>query len=106
MFRGDVATLLSETDEAAPINVYGQTKLAGEQEIAEELDRHYILRTSWLYSEFGSNFVKTMLRLGQERTELGVIVDQVGSPTYAVDLAGCILDIIGSQRQAYGLYSL
>lgn len=104
VFEGTIPKLLTETDEPVPVNVYGQTKLNGERAIAEVLDQHYIIRTSWLYSEFGNNFVKTMVRLGQERSELGIIADQIGSPTYGVDLAACILDIIGSEKRAYGLY--
>lgn len=105
VFEGNVPALLKETDVALPINVYGQTKLQGEQEIAGHLEAHYILRTSWLYSEFAGNFVKTMLKLGVEREELSVIVDQVGTPTYGVDLAGVILDLIESDyKAAYGTY--
>ncbi|SDD88140.1 dTDP-4-dehydrorhamnose reductase [Dyadobacter soli] len=104
VFKGDIPKLLSETDTAEPENMYGLTKLEGEAAIAEILPEHYTLRTSWLYSEFGNNFVKTMLRLGREREQLGVIVDQVGSPTYAIDLADTILDIIESDNKSYGIY--
>lgn len=104
VFRGDVPKLLSETDPAEPENIYGLTKLEGEAAIAEILPEHYTIRTSWLYSEFGNNFVKTMLRLGRERDQLGVIVDQVGSPTYAIDLANVVLDIVDSGNKAYGVY--
>jgi len=104
VFKGDVPKLLTETDPAEPENMYGLTKLEGETAIAEILPEHYTLRTSWLYSEFGNNFVKTMLRLGREREQLGVIVDQVGSPTYAIDLANTILDIIEVDNKAYGIY--
>jgi dTDP-4-dehydrorhamnose reductase len=104
VFKGDVPKLLSETDPAEPENIYGLTKLEGEAAIAEILPEHYTIRTSWLYSEFGNNFVKTMLRLGRERDQLGVIVDQVGSPTYAIDLANVILDIVESGNKAYGIY--
>jgi dTDP-4-dehydrorhamnose reductase len=72
------------------------TKLEGEIAIQEATQKYFTLRTSWLYSEFANNFVKTMIRLGKERSELGVIVDQVGSPTYAVDLAKVIVHIIES----------
>lgn len=72
--------------------------------VKEAVNKYFVLRTSWLYSEFAANFIKMMLRLGAEREELGVIVDQVGSPTYAVDLAGCVLDIINSKSEDYGLY--
>jgi dTDP-4-dehydrorhamnose reductase len=104
VFEGNVPTALNEEDIVEPINVYGLTKLEGELAVSEVAKKYFILRTSWLYSEFAANFVKTMLRLGGEREELGVIVDQVGTPTYAVDLAGCILDIINSKSEAYGLY--
>ncbi|PSL24783.1 dTDP-4-dehydrorhamnose reductase [Dyadobacter jiangsuensis] len=104
VFKGDIPKLLSETDPAEPENIYGLTKLEGEVAISEILPEHFTIRTSWLYSEFGNNFVKTMLRLGREREQLGVIVDQVGSPTYAIDLANAILDITESGSTAYGIY--
>ncbi|WP_316746769.1 dTDP-4-dehydrorhamnose reductase [Pedobacter gandavensis] len=104
VFEGNIPALLKETDPAVPINVYGKTKLQGELEIAQQLDAHYILRTSWLYSEFAGNFVKTMLKLGAERDELSIIVDQVGTPTYGVDLAAVILNVIASDNKAYGTY--
>lgn len=104
VFEGNLPKLLNEEDVAQPINVYGKTKLEGELEVSKLLDQHYILRTSWLYSEFANNFVKTMRKLGKERDQLGVIVDQVGTPTYAIDLAGAILDIIESEKPAYGTY--
>ena len=104
VFKGDIPKLLTETDPAEPENIYGLTKLEGEAAISEILPEHFTIRTSWLYSEFGNNFVKTMLRLGREREQLGVIVDQVGSPTYAIDLANVILDITESGSSAYGIY--
>ncbi|MGV3504942.1 MAG: dTDP-4-dehydrorhamnose reductase [Adhaeribacter sp.] len=104
VFAGQGNQPLTESDEARPINVYGLTKLEGEQAVQQELDRHFILRTSWLYSEFGNNFVKTMLRLGKEKDELRIIWDQMGTPTYAIDLAGCILEIILTGSQAFGTY--
>ncbi|HVW15087.1 MAG TPA: dTDP-4-dehydrorhamnose reductase [Mucilaginibacter sp.] len=104
VFKGDKPTPLTEEDVADPINVYGLTKLEGEQAVVNILKKYYIIRTSWLYSEHGNNFVKTMLRLGAERDELGIVADQVGTPTYAMDLAGCILDIMSSSKQAYGIY--
>lgn len=104
VFKGGTPKLLNEEDEADPVSVYGQTKLEGELAIAELTDKFFIIRTSWLYSEYGNNFVKTMQRLGRERDELKVIADQVGTPTYAIDLAGAILDIILSGRDAYGIY--
>ena len=104
VFKGNVPQILSETDPAEPENIYGLTKLEGEAAITAVLEKHFTLRTSWLYSEFGNNFVKTMLRLGGERDQLGVIVDQAGSPTYAIDLAGAIFDIIESGSSKYGIY--
>lgn len=105
VFEGEVPALLKETDLAQPINVYGKTKLQGELVIASHLEAHYILRTSWLYSEFAGNFVKTMLKLGAEREELSIIVDQVGTPTYGVDLAAVILKLISKEHKtAYGTY--
>ena len=104
IFEGNVPSLLTETDPAIPISVYGLTKLEGEKAVEAILDKHYIVRTAWLYSEFASNFMKTMLRLGSERDSLGIIVDQIGSPTYGVDLAGALLDMIASDKKAYGIY--
>jgi dTDP-4-dehydrorhamnose reductase len=104
VFKGDVAHPLIETDEAKPIGVYGQTKLDGELAVAAALDAHFIIRTGWLYSEYANNFAKTMLKLGAERDELNIIADQVGTPTYAIDLATFIFTIINSNSKAYGTY--
>ncbi|SEO27225.1 dTDP-4-dehydrorhamnose reductase [Mucilaginibacter gossypiicola] len=104
IFKGDAALPRTEEDPAEPISIYGLTKLEGEQAIAEIIDEYYTIRTSWLYSEYGNNFVKNMLKLGVERDELKIIADQVGTPTYAIDLAGAILDIIASGKNAYGIY--
>jgi dTDP-4-dehydrorhamnose reductase len=104
VFKGDVSTPRSEENNADPISVYGQTKLDGEQVIEALLTKYFIVRTGWLYSAYGNNFVKTMLKLGAERDELKVIADQAGTPTYAMDLAACILHIIQSKSQAYGIY--
>ena len=99
VFAGNEAKLLTETDTAEPVNIYGLTKLEGELAITGSLQKHYILRTSWLYSEFGNNFVKTMLRLGKEKEEMRIIADQIGTPTYAIDLASCIFHIIQNDNQ-------
>jgi len=104
VFEGNSPTLLTEEDITEPINIYGVTKLEGELAIPEFTKKYYILRTSWLYSEFGNNFVKTMLRLGKERDHLGIISDQIGTPTYAIDLAKTILHIICNDNQSYGTY--
>lgn len=86
-----------ETDITNPNGVYGQTKLDGEKAMQEiNPENSIIIRTSWVYSSYGANFVKTMLRLGKEKEQLGVIFDQVGTPTYAGDLAKAILDIISN----------
>ncbi|RZJ79730.1 MAG: dTDP-4-dehydrorhamnose reductase [Flavobacterium sp.] len=104
VFEGNEVKLLKEDDIANPINVYGQTKLDGELVLAKILPQHYIIRTSWLYSEYANNFVKTMLKLGAERDELNIIADQVGTPTYAIDLAHTIFDIIAANNKQYGTY--
>jgi len=95
VFDGESDKPYTETDETNPINVYGRTKLSGEQALQEVMPTNAtIIRTSWVYSEHGNNFVKTMLKLGKERDELNVVSDQKGSPTYATDLANAILDIV------------
>ena len=104
VFEGNVPKLLSETDPTNPISVYGVTKLEGEEAIAAEMQAFYVLRTSWLYSEHGNNFLKTMLNLGSTRDELKVIADQVGTPTYAMDLAQAIFHILHADKKAYGIY--
>ena len=87
-----------ETDKTNPINIYGKTKLAGEKALQEIMPTNaMIIRTSWVYSEYGNNFVKTMLRLGKQRDEINVVSDQIGSPTYATDLAKAILKIIDNR---------
>lgn len=83
-----------ETDPVCPNSTYGRTKLAGEQAVMLNCKNAMVIRTAWLYSTFGNNFVKTMIRLGREKNELGVIFDQIGSPTYAADLAALIMTAI------------
>ena len=90
VFNGTKHTPYVETDTPCPDSVYGSTKLAGELSVSKFCKRVMIIRTAWLYSTFGNNFVKTMIRLGKEKTELGVIFDQIGTPTYARDLA-CVM---------------
>ena len=104
VFDGSKNIQYSEKDITKPINIYGDTKLKGELLVQKEIDEYFILRTSWLYSSFGNNFVKTMQRLGQERENLGVIVDQIGTPTYARDLAKAIMVIINTSSNDFGIY--
>ena len=104
IFEGNIPILLNETHPTEPISVYGLTKLEGEKAVSDSLIEHYIIRTAWLYSEFANNFMKTMIKLGTDRDSLGIIADQIGSPTYGVDLAGALLDIIASEKKAYGIY--
>jgi len=96
----------SEDMDVKPVSVYGMSKALGEKNITEANADSIIIRTAWLYSSFGNNFVKTMIRLGKEKTDLNVVFDQVGSPTYARDLARCILDIISKADNAWkaGIY--
>ena len=94
VFNGTKYTPYIETDEVAPMGVYGITKLKGEKQILDSNVKGLIIRTSWVYSSFGNNFVKTMLKLGKSRDGLTVIYDQVGTPTYARDLAKVCLEII------------
>ena len=97
VFNGKQYRPYIETDDVAPQGVYGETKLSGEQAIQNTLKTNaLIIRTSWVYSEYGNNFVKTMLKLGGERERLNVIFDQVGTPTYAGDLAKAILSVVQS----------
>lgn len=94
-----------ETDATSPINVYGKTKRDGENAIIENLSAYFIVRTSWVYSQFGNNFMKTMLRLASERDSLNIVSDQIGSPTNAVDLAKATLSIVKSNSDAFGIYN-
>ena len=96
IFGGDSGKPYREFDETAPLGVYGLSKLAGERAISDSDCSHVILRTSWLYSPYGRNFVKTMLRLTREKESIDVVMDQTGSPTYAKDLAAAIAGIIES----------
>lgn len=104
VFDGTKNSPYTETDNTNPQSVYGKTKLQGEDEIRRFLDRHYIVRTSWVYSQFGNNFMKTMLRLAAERDTLSVVNDQKGSPTNACDLAQALLTILQSKAEKFGTY--
>ena len=107
VFDGSKKEPYNETDLPSPKGVYGQTKLNGEKAIQEVFDAYFIIRTSWVYSQFGNNFMKTMLRLASERTSLSVVNDQIGTPTNAVDLANAILKILESKtsNNQYGIYN-
>ncbi len=118
VFDGDYSNLspraqsrgYSEEDIPNPTGVYGQTKLEGEKAIQAITDKYYIIRTSWVYSQFGNNFMKTMLRLASDRDTLSVVNDQIGTPTNAVDLAECLVKIIQIDNQQlttdnFGIYN-
>lgn len=104
-----LTTGYKETDIPNPQSVYGQTKLDGELAIQKNWEKHFIVRTSWVYSQFGNNFIKTMLRLASERDSLSVVNDQIGTPTNAVDLAEVLLTIIQSPTthhpSFFGIYN-
>ena len=106
VFDGKEHKPYTENNITNPINVYGQTKYAGENRLFERLgDNGIVIRTAWLYSNFGKNFVKTMIKLGGERDELNVVFDQVGTPTFADDLAEVICKIIMSDKWVGGIYN-
>ena len=104
VFDGVRSTPYTEDDAPNPQGIYGQTKLDGERVIANTMQRYFIIRTSWVYSRFGSNFMKTMLRLAAERPLVNVVNDQIGTPTHAIDLAEALLEIIRSGKHDYGIY--
>ena len=104
VFDGTGHIPYTEDMAVSPTNVYGKSKLAGERELRKACPGAIIIRTSWLYSGFGNNFVKTMLKLGNERSQLKVIFDQIGTPTYAADLADAMLQIIDSGKFVPGIY--
>lgn len=106
VFDGTAIEPYSEKSKMNPLGVYGRTKQAGERVIADSHCLSIIIRTAWLYSEYGNNFVKTMLRLAKERGELNVVSDQIGSPTYAADLAKAIVTIISDDNviEKMGIY--
>lgn len=108
VFDGTAHTPYKESDAVNPIGIYGLSKRAGEETMMKKGVRGMVIRTAWLYSSFGNNFVKTMLRLGQEREKVMVVADQHGSPTWAADLAQAIIEIIlqtdFSQRQGFEIY--
>ena len=104
VFSGEACVPYEETDSVAPRTAYGRTKREGEVLLQAVCPESIIIRTAWLYSTFGNNFVKTMLRLGQEREALGVVFDQIGSPTYAADLAVAIFAAINAPTWQPGVY--
>lgn len=104
VFSGEEHRPCRETDQVAPRTVYGYTKYEGEKRLLAVCPEAVIIRTAWLYSAYGNNFVKTMIRLGQERQELRVVFDQVGTPTYAADLAQAIFTIIQSPVWRPGVF--
>lgn len=102
VYGGNGDTPFEVTDPTDPKSVYGRTKLEGENAVKKHIDKHFIVRTSWVFGINGNNFVRTMLRLGAERDELSVVCDQIGSPTYTPDLARLICDLIVTDK--YGTY--
>ncbi|MEO6584645.1 MAG: dTDP-4-dehydrorhamnose reductase [Ferruginibacter sp.] len=104
VFNGNGKAPYKETDATDPVNLYGQSKLKGEELAVQNNPDTIIIRTSWLYSSFGNNFVKTMLRLMREKESISVVDDQLGTPTYATDLADAILKIIEVNKPRSGIY--
>lgn len=102
VFDGTKNGFYEVDDKPNPINVYGKTKLLGEEAVQKILDKYFVVRISWVFGEHGNNFVKTMLRLGKERKEISVVADQYGSPTYTADLAPLLVKMI--QTEKYGIY--
>jgi len=102
VFNGQATSPYNEYSNVEPLGVYGQSKYAGEFLTSSLSSRYFIVRTAWVYGEYGANFVKTMLKLAAERDELGVVHDQIGSPTYTVDLAQFIIELILTEK--YGIY--
>ena len=102
VFPGTGESFYEPFDPKAPLNVYGKSKLMGEEMVQELLTKYFIVRISWVFGLNGNNFVKTMLRLGRERAELSVVADQIGSPTYTADLAVLLTEMI--QTEKYGVY--
>ncbi|MGE7943746.1 dTDP-4-dehydrorhamnose reductase [Lysinibacillus xylanilyticus] len=102
VFNGQADSPYNEYMNVEPIGVYGQSKYTGEFLTQTLSTKYFIVRTAWVYGEFGPNFVKTMLRLAEEKTEIGVVHDQIGSPTYTVDLAEFLIELL--QTEKYGIY--
>lgn len=108
VFAGDARGSYREIDATAPQGIYGKSKLAGEQAVVAANDKHIILRTAWVFGEHGNNFVKTMIRLGNNRDALGIVADQEGGPTYAGDIAAALIRIVkhytAGNQTAWGIY--
>ncbi|MCF8053882.1 MAG: dTDP-4-dehydrorhamnose reductase [Deltaproteobacteria bacterium] len=104
VFDGTKIGEYTESDTPNPLGVYGKSKLLGEKNIQETIDEFFIIRISWLYGRYGANFVHTMQRLFREREEIGVVADQLGSPTSAVDIAQLLVKIVGDDSKKYGIY--
>lgn len=104
VFDGAKRSPYVETDATNPQGVYAQTKLDGEKAIIAAMEQYFIIRTAWVYSKFGNNFMKTMLRVAEQRDSLNVVNDQIGTPTNAVDLADALAQIIQTGKPAYGIY--
>lgn len=104
VFDGNKFSPYRESDSENPVNIYGASKLQGEMAISESMDNYFILRTSWLYSEFGHNFFNTILKKAEDQQDLNITTEQIGTPTNANDLAKFILNLIQFNSDAYGLY--
>jgi len=104
VFDGTKGSPYVETDKTNPLNVYGASKLEGERRIASTMDRFYIIRTSWLYSQYGHNFYNSILRFSKERDQLTITTEQTGTPTNANDLAKAILSLMHTSQPMYGIY--
>ena len=102
VFDGTKDGKYTENDETNPINIYGESKLAGEKYVQEILDKYYIVRTSWVFNINGKNFIETMLRLSKTNNQLSIVNDQIGSPTYTRDLSRLLVDMLETNK--YGLY--
>lgn len=109
VFDGSASEPYTETDQTSPLGVYGASKLAGEENVIETNPKHIIVRTSWVYSPFGHNFLKTMLRLAADRDEVSVVDDQFGAPTYAPDIADALIGVsqkVRAGNSQWGIYNL
>ncbi|MFL0572777.1 dTDP-4-dehydrorhamnose reductase [Priestia megaterium] len=104
VFDGTTDEPYNEFSPTSPLGVYGKSKLAGEQFVRDLHSKFFIVRTSWVYGKHGANFVKTMLKLGEERKEISVVADQIGCPTYTLDLANAILELVDTEK--YGVYHI